>query len=110
VFGALLTYRLNDTIPAELGKAGVPASQLIGGTPQLGTPKHISAWPKPLHTALITGFADALQTTFLGAVPFAVLGFIVILFLREHPLRRGPTTIDHNAAPKAAMNRDADLG
>ncbi|WP_197674791.1 MDR family MFS transporter [Pedococcus dokdonensis] len=113
VFGALLTHRLRDTIPAELAKAGVPASQLRGGGPKLGTPAQISSLPEPIHTAVITGFADALQTTFLAAVPFAILGFIVILFLREHPLRRGHSPSDAEniaTALETAVDPDADLG
>ena len=34
----------------------------------------------PLHVAVTTGFAEALQATFLAAVPFALLGFVVLLF------------------------------
>jgi hypothetical protein len=34
---------------------------------------------------VVAGFVDALQTTFLAAVPFAVLGFAILLFLRETP-------------------------
>src|SRR5215213_2066878 len=89
VFGALLTHRLRDTIPSRLAEAGVPARSLGGGAPQLGSPAQIGALPEPVHTAVITGFADALQTTFLAAAPFAILGLLVILFLKEQPLRRG---------------------
>jgi EmrB/QacA subfamily drug resistance transporter len=89
VFGALLTHRLRDTIPSRLAEAGVSTRSLGGGAPQLGSPAQIGALPEPVHTAVITGFADALQTTFLAAAPFAVVGLLVILFLKEQPLRRG---------------------
>ncbi|WP_296368900.1 MULTISPECIES: MDR family MFS transporter [unclassified Pseudonocardia] len=89
VFGALLTHRLRDTIPNRLAEAGVPTAGLPVGGPSLGTPAQIMNLPEPIHTAVITGFADALQTAFLAAVPFAVFGFLVVLFLREVPLR-GP--------------------
>jgi len=90
IFGALLAHRLSDTIPAALAKAGVPpgriASAAAGATAK--TPAEIADLPEPIHTAVVTGFADAIQTAFLAAVPFAVLGFFVLLFLREIPLRR----------------------
>ncbi|GAB4083189.1 MDR family MFS transporter [Modestobacter muralis] len=91
VFGALLTHRLNDTIPSRLAEAGVPPEQLAagGGAPTLGSPDQIAALAEPVRGAVVGGFADALQTTFLAAVPFAVLGFVVILFLKERPLRGG---------------------
>ncbi|WP_344686971.1 MDR family MFS transporter [Blastococcus jejuensis] len=114
VFGALLTHRLADTIPSRLAEAGVPAERLAGGTPTLGSPEQIAALPEPVHTAVITGFADALQTTFLAAVPFALLGFLVLLFLRETPLRRHAQehTTGENLAEafETAVDPDSDLG
>jgi EmrB/QacA subfamily drug resistance transporter len=112
-FGALLSHRLRDTIPARLAEAGVQANP-TGGAPRLGSPEQINALPEPIHTAVITGFADALQTTFLAAAPFALVGFVVILFLKEHPLRtdRHTHTDAENlgAAFETAIDPDADLG
>ncbi|EHR53421.1 arabinose efflux permease family protein [Saccharomonospora marina XMU15] len=88
VFGALLTHRLRDTIPAQLKAAGVTADQMPAGTATQGSPEQIAALPEPIHLAVTTGFAEALQTTFLAAVPFALLGFVILLFLRETPLRQ----------------------
>lgn len=88
VFGALLTHRLADTIPARLAEAGLQVEQLAGGIPTLGSPEQIAQLPEPVHTAVVNGFADALQTTFLAAVPFALVGFVVVLFLRETPLQQ----------------------
>jgi len=114
VFGALLTHRLADTVPSRLAEAGVPADRIAGGTPTLGSPKQIGALPQPVQTAVITGFADALQTTFLAAVPFALLGFLVLLFLRETPLREHAQehTTGENVAepPETAVDPDCDLG
>lgn len=114
VFGALLTSRLHVTIPDQLTAAGVPPAQLTGGAPTLGSPAQIDALPEPIHTAVITGFAEALQTVFLAAVPFALLGLIVVLFLKELPLRGGA---DHHtdseniaAAFETGIDADADLG
>ncbi len=88
VFGALLTHRLRDTIPAQLTAAGVPPEQIKGGgLSRLGTPDAINHLAEPIHTAITSGFAEALQTVFLAAVPLAVLGALVLLFLREIPLR-----------------------
>jgi EmrB/QacA subfamily drug resistance transporter len=89
VFGALLAHRLRDTIPAALADAGVPPEVLASaGDATRSTPAELAALPEPLHTAVVTGFADAFQTTFLAAVPFALAGFAIVLFLREIPLRR----------------------
>ncbi len=112
-FGAVLTHQLRETIPARLAAAGVPVSP-TGGGPRLGSPEQIAALPEPIHTAVITGFADALQTTFLSAAPFALLGFVVILFLKEIPLRKDrPTHTDGEslgAAFETGVDPDANLG
>lgn len=112
VFGALLTHRLHHTIPAQLTAAGVTADQMPAGSATLGTPAQIAALPEPIHLAVITGFAEALQTTFLAAVPFALLGFVILLFLRETPLRqtRGHTRAeDLAAALETSVDPDAHL-
>jgi EmrB/QacA subfamily drug resistance transporter len=105
VFGALLSHRLVSTIPAALARVGVPPSQLakVGAGANSATPAQIGALPEPIHTAVITGFAEAIQTAFLAAVPFALAGFIVVLFLREHPLRQHALTAppSEDAAPVA---------
>ncbi|MFD2398813.1 hypothetical protein ACFSVJ_21530 [Prauserella oleivorans] len=112
VFGALLTHRLRDTIPAQLKAAGVTADQMPAGTATQGSPEQIAALPEPIHLAVTTGFAEALQTTFLAAVPFALLGFVTLLFLRETPLRQthGHTSAEDLAtAFETSVDPDAHL-
>ena len=66
----------------------MPPQQIKGGgLSRLGTPDAINHLAEPIHTAITSGFAEALQTVFLAAVPFAVLGSLVLLVLREIPLR-----------------------
>src|SRR5690606_33594546 len=89
VFGALIAHRLRHTIPAALADAGVPPEALASaGDATRRTPAELAALPQPLHTAVVTGFADAFQTAFLAAVPLALAGLAVVLLLREVPLRR----------------------
>lgn len=108
IFGALLTHRLRDTIPAQLNAAGVPPSQMPNATATQATPEQIANLPDPIHLAVITGFADALQTTFLAAVPFALLGFVILLFLRETPLRQARHTTGQQLAEALETSVDAD--
>lgn len=88
VFGALLANRLSSTIPEAMDASGVPPEQIdsVSGDATSSTPAEIAALPEPVHGAVVLGFADALQTTFLAAMPFALLGFCIVLFLRELPL------------------------
>ena len=87
VFGAVLSNRLGTYIPDRLAAADldVPAG---GGTGDLlGTPDAIAALPAPVRDAVLSGFADSLSDIYTLAIPIALLGFLVVLFLPELPLR-----------------------
>ncbi len=100
MFGALLTHRLVSTIPAWAERLHVPASQLGDVRHSLGTPSDIAKIPDPAHAAVIHGFAEAMQTVFLSAAPFAILGAVVVFFLHEHRLAtRVPEDSDSAALP-----------
>lgn len=86
VFGALLSHRLRELLPDLLVRAGAPRS---GGDPArlLGTPDAIHQLPPPVRDAVVEAFAESLQSVFLAAVPFALAGFVVVLFLPQLRLR-----------------------
>jgi EmrB/QacA subfamily drug resistance transporter len=85
VFGALLSNRLGRYIPERLAAAGV--EDRAGGGDLLGTPDAIAALPGPVRDAVLGGFADGLSDIYTIAIPIALLGFVVVLFLPELPLR-----------------------
>lgn len=86
--GALLTHRLLVTIPARLVAAGVPVTKTTGEGIKLGSPAAIAKLPEPLRGAVVGGFADALHTVFLTGVPITAVAFVILMFLREIPLRQ----------------------
>jgi hypothetical protein len=65
-----------------------------------------------VHTAVITGFADALQTAFVAGVPFTLPGFLVVLLIKQIPLRAANTTQAERLATafETAIDPDADRG
>jgi EmrB/QacA subfamily drug resistance transporter len=83
IFGAILTARLAHYLQQTLGAraANVDVNNLEGGASQL---HGIS--PEVFH-AVLQSFTWAFRDLFLWAIPFALLGFIIALFLREQPLR-----------------------
>ncbi|QGG94059.1 DHA2 family efflux MFS transporter permease subunit [Actinomarinicola tropica] len=85
VFGALLSNRLGRYIPERLAAAGV--EDRAGGGDLLGTPDAIAALPGPVRDAVLGGFADSLSDIYTIAIPIALVGFVVVLFLPELPLR-----------------------
>ncbi len=86
MFGALLRLRNETTIPERIRQFRVPAEQLNADTLRIGTPSDVASLPPQLHQAVVNGFADSMQTVFISAAPFAVVGFLVVLFLREQRL------------------------
>jgi hypothetical protein len=51
-----------------------------------------------VHDAVVEAFARSLYTVFLWAIPVAAAGFVVVLFLKELPLRTS-VHVGMDAAP-----------
>ena len=82
VFGAILTSSLNAKLADLAGLNGdVDAAAIQSG------PEAIAALPLGVRNDVVDAFAGALHVVFLWGVPVAVLAFVVVLFLRERPLR-----------------------
>jgi len=84
VFGSVFNNRLTAHF-TEMVLVGPPIDP---GVLQSG-PQVLRALPPETRDPVIGAYAQALHDTFLLGVPFAVLAFIVVLFLREVPLREG---------------------
>jgi EmrB/QacA subfamily drug resistance transporter len=74
-FGAILTSRLAQQLP------GVDAEALQA------SPSQLRALPPAARQALVEAVANSLHVVFLAAIPVALAAFLVVLFLRERPLR-----------------------
>ena len=80
IFGSLFVNFL-------AGRIG-PALQASGAPPvSADSPKALQALSPEAAAPIIDAYADSLGMVFLCAVPVAVVGFIVSLFLKEVPLR-----------------------
>lgn len=74
-FGAILTSRLAQQLP------GVDAEALQA------SPSQLRALPPAARQALVEAVANSLHVVFLAGIPVALAAFLVVLFLRERPLR-----------------------
>jgi EmrB/QacA subfamily drug resistance transporter len=74
-FGAILTSRLASQLP------GVDAEALQA------SPSQLRAMPPAARQAVVEAVANSLHVVFLAAIPVALAAFLVVLFLRERPLR-----------------------
>lgn len=84
-FGAILSNRLSAELKDALASAHVRPPAGTGTS--LGSPDAIHALPEPFKGLVLESFTKALETVFMVGVPIAVVGFLVVLFLKELPLR-----------------------
>jgi len=82
MFGSIFNSRL-DAYLERLVPAG---SGFDAGALQSG-PQALRGLPPDVRVEVIDAFARALHVTFLWGIPLAALAFVVVLFLREQPLR-----------------------
>jgi EmrB/QacA subfamily drug resistance transporter len=80
IFGSLFANFLAGRIGPAMAASGAPprAAQ---------SPQALHALSPEMAAPIVNAYADSLGTVFLCAVPIAVVGFVVSLFLKEVPLR-----------------------
>ena len=96
IFAASLRHWLPRSLPGRL-PAGVDAHSIQA------SPGRIHAFAGPVQHGIAQAVADSLHAVFLVGAPIALAGFIVVLFLRERPLRGG-------GAARSAPSRRAAPG
>ncbi len=93
LFGAIMTNRLAVYLSEELG--AVAGSGTHGGEVNINDVQAIQALEEPIRTEVLTAYTHAISDIYLYALPLIVVAFIVVLFLKEIPLRTtiaGPPT------------------
>ena len=82
-FGAILVNRLKFHITAAL--PATPVAQHIGSAIQSSV-SQLGALPLVIREAILGAFAASFRDVFLIGIPFAMIAFIIALFLRDAPL------------------------
>lgn len=100
MFGAILTSRLAVYLAEELGSTG---RAITGGEINTNDIQAIQALAEPEKTQVLNAYTDAITDVFLMGVPVIVLALVVVLFLKEIPLRSS-----HHPAPGSAVTKAAD--
>jgi EmrB/QacA subfamily drug resistance transporter len=80
IFGSLFTNFLHSRIGPALAAGGAPAAAA-------NSPEALHRLPRAMAAPIVGAYAASLTQVFLWAVPVALVGFAVALFLREVPLR-----------------------
>jgi EmrB/QacA subfamily drug resistance transporter len=85
VFGAIFASRLTHWLPLHL-----PASVARNVSPAalIGSPAQVLHLSASVHSGVVESVAQAVHVVFLTATPIAAVAFLVVLTLREVPLRK----------------------
>ncbi|HEY8721145.1 MFS transporter [Pengzhenrongella sp.] len=109
--GALLGHRVTGYVADGLAAIGVPAAGASdGGIPDLAT------LPAPIRTVVQSAYGHGIGDVYLYAAPLALVAFLIVLFIKEVPLRRstGPEQVaelsSHEAAPATDARQPALVG
>ncbi len=81
IVGALFTSRLTGLLADRLPAGGT------GGDSNALTPAAVAALPDGLREVVVGAYNDALTPVFLMLVPLVVVGLILLVFVKEVPLR-----------------------
>ncbi|WP_455753030.1 MDR family MFS transporter [Streptomyces celluloflavus] len=93
ILGAVFTNRVQSTMAERLGKAG---GALPSGTAQLD-PKGLAKLPPMIKDAYLHAVATGTHNVFLWGAVISVIGFAAAWFLKEVPLRGGPSATSGKA-------------
>lgn len=88
LFGAIFVNRLHSEIATRLGSAAADQITSTGGRVD---PSRLGQLPRGVYDALLHGIASGLSHVFVWAVPFAAVVAVLAFFIKEVPLRSGPT-------------------
>lgn len=80
IFGSLFANFLDDRLPGAMATSGAP--------PEAATsPQALHRLSEDVAAPIINAYADSLSQVFIFAAPFAIVGFVLALFLKQVPLR-----------------------
>jgi len=104
VFGAVFANRLSYWLPRSVPK------HLLGHlspTVLQSSPAVIHTLPPAVRDGVAQAVAHSVDTVFLVAAPIAAIGFLVVLFLQEYPLRTWGQDTPGATGDKAAQGEKA---
>jgi hypothetical protein len=82
VFGAIMAGG-----PATRLRGAIPSGLDVDAASLQGSPETILGLAPPVRAVVVDAFSGANSTVFLVAVPLALLAFLLMVVLPEHPLR-----------------------
>jgi EmrB/QacA subfamily drug resistance transporter len=102
LFGAIMTSRLAHYLADDL--ADVAGSGTHAGEVNINDVQAIQNLAEPIKTEVLTAYTSAITDIYLYALPIIIVAFVIVLFLKEIPLRtsNGPVA----ASPATTDSED----
>jgi EmrB/QacA subfamily drug resistance transporter len=85
IFGTIFANRLDYWLPRLMPRGAL--GHVSGASVAQVTPAQLHRLPPAVHAGLVDAFSRSLHPVFLWAIPFTLAGFVIVLLLREIPLR-----------------------
>ncbi len=111
--GAVLAHQVTggvkDGLTALVASGQVTPDQLAAMQHSTGDIPDLDALPSPIRALYEASFGDAVGHLFMVAVPFAVVAFLCILFIKEVPLRTstGPSVAESEIEAGVVASNEA---
>ena len=106
LFGALMTSQLavhlGDTFGDSVGSAS------SGGEINTNNVQAIRALAEPVRTEVLSAYTTAITDVFLMVIPVIVVALVVVLFLKEIPLRSGQPQVAKSTEDQTASTSEID--
>lgn len=90
LFSSRLTQLLSERMPASASAAA--------GSENSFTPELVKHLPPEIHDIIIGSYNDALAPVFLYMIPLIVIAVVLLVFVKEVPLR---TTVERDIMPES---------
>ncbi|MFC9339981.1 MFS transporter, partial [Streptomyces sp. NPDC057021] len=102
--GAVMAHRVTDYVKEGLTELGPKAAAAMGQGGTGGGIPDMDKLPAPIRTVMESAYGHGVGDVFLYSAPFALLAFVVTLFIKEVALKSGSAKADEKpvAAEAAA--------
>ncbi|MFE5834440.1 MDR family MFS transporter [Streptomyces sp. NPDC056508] len=100
--GAVMAHRVTDYVKEGLTELGPKAAGAMGQSGTGGAIPDMDKLPAPIRTVMEDAYGHGVADVFLYSAPFALLAFVVTLFIKEVALKSGTAKADEKTGVDAA--------
>ncbi|WP_432086023.1 DHA2 family efflux MFS transporter permease subunit [Streptomyces sp. bgisy095] len=105
--GAVMAHRVTDYVKEGLTELGPKAAGAMGQGGTGGAIPDMDKLPAPIRTVMEDAYGHGVADVFLYSAPFALLAFLVTLFIKEVALKSGTAKTDEKTAADEKVTADA---